>query len=79
MKSAENIFKDTDIKTTTEGRRHIGATIGTQEFKNNFVVQKVEEWVAEIKVITYFTRVPTICIKCLHTWTTWKIHVRHEN
>ena len=43
-KQAENIFADTGIQITMDGRKHLGAAIGTEEFKNAYVAGKIEEW-----------------------------------
>ena len=45
---AKNIFTGTSIKVTTEGRRHLGACVGSASFKENYVRSKVQEWVKEI-------------------------------
>ena len=44
MKQAEIIFGDTGIQITMEGRKHLGAAIGTDEFKNSYVAEKIEKW-----------------------------------
>ena len=36
---ARELFKDVNI--TCDGERHIGAVLGTEEFKNNYVKEKV--------------------------------------
>jgi hypothetical protein len=38
-----------EITITTEGKRHIGAVIGTEEFKEQYVKDKVEKWVKDVK------------------------------
>ena len=43
-----DIFKDSDIKFTLEGKRHLGAAIGSEEYKNNYMKEKIEEWRKEI-------------------------------
>ena len=49
LESAKELFKDTDLIITAEGQRHLGAVVGTSEFKNKFVDSKVESWVNDIK------------------------------
>ena len=41
---AERLFGDTGIQITIEGRKHLGAVIGSQEFKNKYVPEKIDEW-----------------------------------
>ena len=42
------MFAGTNIKITSHGRRHLGAAIGTPSFVEEYVSQKVTEWVAEL-------------------------------
>ena len=37
------------IKFTTDGKRHLGAIIGSQSFKDEYVNEKVEKWCQEIE------------------------------
>ena len=43
---------DTPIKITTNGKRHLGATIGTNGFKNDYMQEKVSEWCNKLKVLS---------------------------
>ena len=38
---AREMFKDTDIKVTTTGKRHLGAVIGSQEYKSEYLNEMV--------------------------------------
>ena len=44
MNQAERIFDGTGIQITSEGRKHLGAAIGTDEFKNSYVAEKIDNW-----------------------------------
>ena len=37
LQAAETLFADTSIQITTEGKRHLGAAIGTTEFKDSYI------------------------------------------
>ena len=41
--------KDTGIEIITEGTRHLGAAVGTTEFKRSYVKKKVDNWIAAVK------------------------------
>ena len=55
---AETMFADSPIKVTTSGKRHLGAAIGTDEFKENYLMQKVEEWCNSIRYLTKIAASP---------------------
>ena len=42
LDEAVRIFKDTGVQVTKEGQRYLGAAIGTNAFKEDFVKTKVE-------------------------------------
>ena len=45
---AEHIFAGAGINVTSEGRKHLGASIGSEAFKTAFVTKKVQKWVEEV-------------------------------
>ena len=49
--AVEQIFEDTCIAITTEGKNHLGATIGSPTFIEDFIASKVEEWTAEVETL----------------------------
>ena len=48
LQLAEEIFKNTNIKITHSGERHLGAVIGSPEFRAEYVESKVESWIDDI-------------------------------
>ena len=49
VQKAQSVFKDTNIKTTTEG--HLGAVIGSEIFKQKYVQEKIVQWIKELRVL----------------------------
>ena len=49
LEIAKQFFQNSNIKFTCEGKRHLGAALGTEEFKITYVNEKVEEWCKEMK------------------------------
>ena len=45
---ARKLFNGGNIKITTTGACHLGATVGSEEFKDNYVKMKVEEMTVEL-------------------------------
>lgn len=46
---ALEIFRDSGVVITKEGQRHLGAVIGTEEYKIKYVKEKVGEWIEEVE------------------------------
>ena len=51
---AKNIFKDEQINITNEGQRHLGAAVGSVDFKETYVKEKVIEWTLEVTNLSKF-------------------------
>ena len=50
------MFIDTKINATTEGKRHLGAVIGSNDFRTKYVNEKVTEWSSELKILSEFAK-----------------------
>ena len=48
----ETLFHDAPINITTDGKRHLGAALGTEEYKNEYIDEKVSEWCKRINRLT---------------------------
>ena len=47
---AERVFGD-KVNVTTEGKRHLGAVIGSKEYKDQYCAEKVQGWKGEISTL----------------------------
>ena len=56
LSAAREMFSDTEICITSEGKRHLGAGLGTESFVDEFVTSKVAEWVAEVLRLSEFAK-----------------------
>ena len=56
LEYAKNIFSDTAIKYTIEGKRHLGAAIGSESFKSAYIKEKVRLWCNEITKLSEFAK-----------------------
>ena len=45
---AETVFAETGVQITSEGERHLGAVVGTEEFKVKYVSEKVSKWKSDV-------------------------------
>ena len=48
---ATEIFANTDIHITTTGERHLGAVIGSREFRSEYVTDKINKWIKDVEEI----------------------------
>ena len=48
---AVSVFNGTGLNITTKGKRHLGAVIGSQAYKDEYVSDLMNEWIEELKVL----------------------------
>ena len=53
---AEQIFQGSGVTITTGGKRHMGAVIGSEEFKTQYVSSKIEKWTKDIHELSRLAR-----------------------
>ena len=56
LKSAKDIFTGSNIKYTIEGQRHLGAAIGSEQFKTAYATEKVKNWCEEMEKLCEFAK-----------------------
>ena len=49
---AQAVFQGSGVSITKEGKRHLGAAIGAENFKEEYIKEKVSVWVEEIDRLT---------------------------
>ena len=54
--SAKKVFAGTGINIATEGRKHLGAALGSRAYLEDYVSSKEEDWVAEVSRLWEFAR-----------------------
>ena len=58
---AIHIFNDTNIQITIQGRRHLGAALGTSQFRNKYIMEKIKKWVEELHVLSKIAKIQLSC------------------
>ena len=72
---AMEAFQNTGINVTIEGRRHLGAALGSRDFLKDYVNEKAKQWVEEvIKLSKFANSQPQACFAAYtfglkHRWT----------
>ena len=49
---AQTAFKESGVSITSEGRKHLGAAIGTEAFRRSYVTKKVDSWTQDVMKLT---------------------------
>ena len=50
------MYADTGINFTTQGQRHLGAAIGSYDFRVKYTTEKVKDWSSEIFQLSKFAK-----------------------
>ena len=71
--SVREAFKDTSINVTVQGQRHHGAAIGSREYLEEYVTEKVTNWINDIAKLAECAQ-PQACYAAYtfglkHRWT----------
>ena len=72
---ARELFAGTAINATTEGQKHLGAALGSRSYLEEYVNDKVVDWVNEVKRLAEFAvSQPQACFAAFtfglkHRWT----------
>ena len=51
-KEAIAVFANSSVKCTASGKRHLGASIGSKEFRKDYANEKINEWCDEMKKLS---------------------------
>ena len=72
---AIEVFGNSGVTITTEGERHMGAVIGSEEFKKQYVERKISKWIEDIEALANIAKdEPQAAYSCYtkaisHRWT----------
>ena len=73
--AAREVFSNTAINITSEGNKHLGAVLGSRSFLEEYVGEKVEDWVHQVSKLAEFAiSQPQACYAAFtvglrHRWT----------
>ena len=54
---AIHIVKDTNIQITTQGKRHLDAALGTSQFRDEYIMEKINKWVEDLYVLSEIAKI----------------------
>ena len=64
FKKATNMFEGTNIQITTDGQRHLGAVIGKEQYKDQYMTEKVDEWIKQLRVLSAIAQIEPQAAYC---------------
>ena len=67
LTKARELFADTDVNITTEGKRHLGAAIGSRAYVEKYVTEKVGKWTEEIRQLAEIAQSQPHAAYCAYT------------
>ena len=59
---AKKIFQRQGIEITTKGKRHLGAVVGSQTFKKEYLEEKVNSWMEDVKLLSDIAKSEPQCV-----------------
>lgn len=68
LERAQLLFAGDGVKVTIDGERHIGAVVGSDEFRKEYIAKKVEKWVKDVEELTEIAKdEPQIALSAFNT------------
>ena len=64
LASANEQFSNTEIRVTSTGQRHLGAVIGSQTFKEDYVNRKIDDLVNQLKLLSKIAEIEPQAAYC---------------
>ena len=55
-------FENAGVNVTKDGKHHLGAVIGSVEYPENYLTQKVNTWLDELNTLCYITRIAPLLV-----------------
>ena len=68
LEKAKSVFKNSDIQIATHGKRHLGAAIGKDSYKDKYMNENVDTWLAELNLLSKIAKTgPQAAYSCFIT------------
>ena len=63
---AKTIFQGSGVQITTEGKRHVGVSLGSTKYKEEHLSSKVDEWITQLQILSQIVRIQPTQLQCVH-------------
>ena len=54
-------FKSTKINVTLNGKSHLGAAIDSRSYKEDYINEKIDQWIKEVKLLSEIAKIEPQC------------------
>ena len=68
LELAQRTFEGTGLQITTEGQRHLGAVVGSKQYKDEYVTKKIDGWIDELKMLGKVARIDPHIAYCAYVF-----------
>jgi hypothetical protein len=68
LDEAKTIFAGSGVQITTEGQRHLGAVLGSETYKHEYVTDKINTWIEQLKELGKIARVEPHIAYCAYVF-----------
>ena len=58
---ANATFKTAKINVTSNGKRHLGALISLRSYKEDYMNEKIDQWIKEVKPLREIAKIEPKC------------------
>ena len=58
---ANTTFKSTKSNVTSNGKRHLGTVIGSRSYEKDYMNEKIDQWIKEIKLLSEIAKTEPQC------------------
>ena len=68
LEIAKTTFKGSGLQITTEGQRHLGAVVGSIQFKEEYVRKKIDCWIEQLEMLEKVAKVEPHLAYCAYVF-----------
>ena len=61
---ANTTFKSIKINMTSNGKKYLGAVIGSRSYKEDFINEKIDQRIKEVKLLSKIAKIESQCELC---------------
>ena len=77
LDQAKTLFQGTQVNITTYGRPYLGAALGSKEFVDQFISDRVNSWEHELLFLSDIAKSHAATCRscCFYTWVCAQVHI----